>query len=176
MANKKRRNDTAVAALRERVVLYYEADHSYLETAQQFAISKAYVVKLVQSYRAEMRRAGAGHIALTARQRRFARALISGKSPPEAAIHAARPRTLSPAEAQAWADETLWDENFRTAIRQIYFLETPGQDETVDVPWDNPTTNSGAPASQPTPAPPARPDEDEIEWEDEGYVAIGEDG
>jgi len=134
MANKKRRNAAGVTSFRERVVLHYEAVHSYGETARHFGISKTYAVKLAQSYRAEMRRAGAGHIALAGRQHRFARTLVSGKSPNEAAIHAARAGALSRAEAQAWAHETLWDENFRTAIRQIYCLETPGEDEAVDVP------------------------------------------
>ena len=81
MWSKKRRDRPATESLRENVVLYREAGFSYSSIAKHVGISKAYVVKLVQDHSAEMRRAGHGRVALTARQRRFARALVNGRSP-----------------------------------------------------------------------------------------------
>ena len=94
-----RRDCCEVASLQETVVLLREEGFSYAAIAKKYRISKAYVIKLVQEHRAKMRRAGAGHIALTARQRCFARALLNGRSPQEAAHFAARPAKLSPEEA-----------------------------------------------------------------------------
>jgi DNA-binding CsgD family transcriptional regulator len=131
MGSKKRRNPRAVDTLRENVVQFHEAGFSYAAIAKREGISEAYAVKLVQERYAELRRAAASHVALTARQRRFARALLNGRPPQEAALYAARPGKLSPEEAHAWAHMTMSPENFRLAIRQVFRLEIPEANVTT---------------------------------------------
>ena len=106
---------------------------SFSQVAKELGISKSYAVKLSKPPSDRSLQAGSGHLGLSVRQRKFAKALLEGKTQKEAALDAGAP----PASAETWASKEVRNPKFLSEFHRILDLKGLSEEKLAQIHTEN---------------------------------------
>ncbi len=119
--------------MREEVDLLRNEGLSFRQVAKELGISKSYAVKLSKPQSDRSPQPVHGHLGLSVRQRKFAKALLEGKTQKEAALDAGAP----PASAETWASKEVRNPKFLNEFHRILDLKGLSEEKLAQIHAEN---------------------------------------